>query len=139
MRAEAFVDTNILVYAVSADPRDAAKKASALELVRVTRWGLSGQVLAEFYSTVVGKIASPLSPERALEWIRQFAEFPCHPVGSRTVQMGARISQRYRISYWDGAIVAAAQALGARTLFTEDLNHGQDYDGVQVVNPFFDD
>ena len=136
MRADSFLDTNVLVYAVSGDPREAAKAARALDLIDTADFGVSGQVLQEFYVTVVRKIAVPLAPAAALEWVEQFAMFPCHPVGADTVQLGAEISERYRISYWDGAIVAAAQALGARTLFTEDLNHGQDYGGVRVVDPF---
>jgi predicted nucleic acid-binding protein len=45
-------------------------------------------------------------------------------------------SQRFRIAYWDAAIIAAAERLGAETLFTEDLNHGQSYGSVRVINPF---
>ena len=136
MRADSFLDTNILVYAVSGDPDEAAKKARALELIETSDFGISAQVLQEFYVTVVRKIAVPLPPVDALAWVEQFAMFPCHPIGPDTVQLGAEISETYRISYWDGAILAAAQALGARTLFTEDLNHGQDYAGVRVVDPF---
>ena len=136
MRADAFFDTNILVYAVSADPQEAEQKTRALGLMDTTDFGISAQVLQEFYVTVVRKIAIPLEPAAALEWVQQFALFPCHPVTADTVSIGAQISERYQISYWDGAIVAAAQALGARTLFTEDLNDGQDYDGVQAINPF---
>ena len=43
---------------------------------------------------------------------------------------------RYRLSYWDAAITVAARRLGCDILYSEDLNHGQDYDGVKVVNPF---
>lgn len=136
MRADSFLDTNVLVYAVSGDPDEAAKKARALKLIETTDFGISAQVLQEFYVTVVRKIAVPLPPADALGWVEQFAMFPCHPIGPDTVQLGAEISETYRISYWDGAILAAAQALGARTLFTEDLNHGQDYAGVRVVDPF---
>ena len=46
------------------------------------------------------------------------------------------LRQRFQISHWDATIVAAAQALGCTTLYSEDLNHGQDYDGVRVLNPF---
>ncbi len=46
------------------------------------------------------------------------------------------LAERYGIRYYDAAIVAAAQELGARTLYSEDLSHGQDYGGVKVVNPF---
>ncbi|MCY4628188.1 MAG: PIN domain-containing protein [Acidobacteria bacterium] len=138
MRADSFLDTNILVYAVSGDPDEAAKTARALELIGAADFGISAQVLQEFYVTVVRKIARPLAPAEALEWVEQFARFPCYPVGADTVQLGTEISEMYRISYWDGAILAAAQALGARTLFTEDLNDGQDYGGIRAVNPFRD-
>lgn len=46
------------------------------------------------------------------------------------------MSERFQLSYWDGAIVAAAQELGAETLYTEDLNHGQVYGSVRAINPF---
>ena len=52
------------------------------------------------------------------------------------VKRGAAISARYQISYWDGAILAAAEALGAPVLYSEDLSHGQTYGSVKVVNPF---
>ena len=136
MRADSFLDSNILVYAVSGDPDEAARTARALELIGTADFGISAQVLQEFYVTVVRKIAKPLAPTEALEWVEQFAKFPCHPTGADTVHLGAEISETYRISYWDGAILAAAQSLGARTLFTEDLNHGQDYGGVRVMDPF---
>ncbi|MGH9483108.1 MAG: hypothetical protein ACRD1L_13550 [Terriglobales bacterium] len=43
---------------------------------------------------------------------------------------------RYAVSYWDAAILAAAEALGAHTVYSEDLNHGQRYGQVRVLNPF---
>ena len=95
-------------------------------------------MLQEFYVTVVRKVETPLSPTEALEWIEQLAAFPCQSLDPGLVKLGVEISQRYRISYWDGAIVAAAEALGARTLFTEDLNHDQTYGSIRVLNPFID-
>jgi predicted nucleic acid-binding protein len=49
---------------------------------------------------------------------------------------GIESSLRFNISFWDGAIIAAAERLGATTLYTEDLNHGQHYRSVQAINPF---
>lgn len=43
---------------------------------------------------------------------------------------------RYQISYWDGAIIAAAEALGAPIVYSEDMSNGQSYGSVKVVNPF---
>ena len=136
MNVDAFLDTNVLVYAAAGREKEAAKRARALDLIDEVDFGLSAQVLQEFYVTVVRKVEAPLSPAEALEWIEQLEAFPCQPLDSGLVKLGVEISQRYRISYWDGAIVAAAEALGARTLFTEDLNHDQTYGAVRVVNPF---
>ena len=138
MNVDAFLDTNVLVYAVAGRGQEAAKRARALRLIEEIDFGLSAQVLQEFYVTVIRKVEVPLSPGDALEWIEQLEAFPCQALDAGMVKLGVEISQRYHISYWDGAIVAAAEALGARTLFTEDLNHGQTYGSVRVVNPFLE-
>lgn len=138
MSVDAFLDTNVLVYAAAGREQEAAKRARALDLIDEIDFGLSAQVLQEFYVTVVRKVETPLSPAEALEWIEQLEAFPCQSLDPGLVKLGVEISQRYRISYWDGAIVAAAEALGARTLFTEDLNHDQTYGSIRVVNPFVD-
>ena len=138
MNVDAFLDTNVLVYAVAGRGQEAAKRARALELIEEIDFGLSAQVLQEFYVTVIRKVEAPLSPGDALEWIEQLEAFPCQALDAGMVKLGVEISQRYHISYRDGAIVAAAEALGARTLFTEDLNHGQTYGSVRVVNPFLE-
>ncbi len=138
MNVEAFLDTNVLVYAVAGRDKEGRKRTRALELIDQFDFGLSAQVLQEFYVTVVHKVEEPLSPAAALEWIEQLDAFPCQTLDSSLVKVGAEISRRYRISYWDGAIIAAAEALGAPTLFTEDLNHDQTYGSVRVVNPFRD-
>ena len=138
MSVEAFLDTNVLVYAAAGGEGEDAKRKQALRLIADYNFGLSAQVLQEFYVTVVRKIATPLSAADALEWIEQFEAFPCQPIEPSLIKIGAEIGQRYRISYWDGAIIAAAVALGAEILFTEDLNHDQKYGSVRVVNPFFE-
>lgn len=136
MSVEVFLDTNILVYAAAGGEEEVAKRRRSLELIEAVDFGLSAQVLQEFYVTVVRKLEVPMSAARALEWIEQLEAFPCLPVDATIVKIGAEVSQRYEISYWDGAIVAAAAALGAHTIYTEDLNHCQLYDDVQVINPF---
>ena len=76
------------------------------------------QVLQEFYVTVVRKIQVPLTPEAAMEWIEQLEAFPCLPVDSGFVKIALETSVRCGLSYWDGAIIAAAEILGARTLYS---------------------
>ncbi len=104
--------------------------------MKLTNFGLSAQVIQEFYSVITRKPDLPLSPVKALEWIEELERRPCVAVDISLIRFAIEISQRYRINYWDGAILAAAERLGAEVVYTEDLNHGQSYGPVRVVNPF---
>ncbi len=77
-----------------------------------------------------------MPPSEALRWIEALDAQTCIAVDAAIVKRGAVLSGIHRISYWDGAIIAAAEALGASTLYTEDLSHGQSYGSVRAVNPF---
>jgi predicted nucleic acid-binding protein len=139
MSVEAFLDTNVLVYAAAGadgEGEENAKRQRALQLIEEEDFGLSAQVLQEFFVNVTRKIEVPLSPSEALEWMEELEAFPCLPIDRSLVKIAVEVSARYQISYWDGAILAAAQSLGASTLYTEDLNDGQRYGSVQVRNPF---
>ncbi len=136
MTVRAFFDTNVLVYAAIGAGKDEPKRARALELVETVDFGTSAQVLQEFFVTVVRKAARPISAAQALEWIEQWAAFPCQAIDHRLVRIAIEQSERFKISYWDAAILAAAEALGADTVYSEDLSHGQRYGRVRVVNPF---
>jgi predicted nucleic acid-binding protein len=133
---ECFLDTNILLYAASRNPADLTKKKIAIELITEKDFGLSAQVLQEFYTVATRKADFRMPPEKALEWIENLEEFPCLALDTGLVKTAAVTSARYRISYWDGAIIAAAEALGAPILYSEDLNDRQRYGDVLVVNPF---
>ena len=134
----AFFDTNVLVYLF--DNEVPAKKAVAQELLRAeTEKGrvlLSTQVLQEFYVTVTRKLAVPLSPEDAEDVVKTLTKLTVAEVDSETVLSGIRTSRRYGFSFWDGLIVATALRSGATILYTEDLQHDQDIEGLRVVNPF---
>lgn len=110
----------------------------AVDLLANESFGLSAQVLQEFYVVATRKAEVPLTPAAALDWIEQFEVFPCAEISPALVKLGALMSQRYGLSYWDGAIVAAAESLGAPVVYTEDLNHGQTYGTVRALNPFAD-
>lgn len=136
MSVDCLLDTNVLVYAVAGRGAEEAKRKQAVELIATEDFGLSAQILQEFYVTVVRKIEVPLSVEQAFEWIERFDAFPCVAIDRALVKIAIELSERHQISYWDGAVIGAAEALGAAILFSEDLNHGQLYGSVQVVNPF---
>ena len=136
MSVECFLDTNVLVYAVSSAEADAPKRRRALELVREADFGLSAQVLQEFYVTVTRKIRKPLAPELAVALMEEYRAFPTVPTDYPLIVSAVELSLRYGVSYWDGAILAAAEVLEAPILYTEDLSHGQRYGSVRAVNPF---
>lgn len=132
---EVFLDTNVLLYAAMGSVDHPAKNERAIELL-TTRFGTSGQVLAEFYVNAQRKGFTPLTADEAKEWVLRLSKKAFQPVDFNVIRAGIETSRRYQISYWDGAIIAAAERLGARVLYSEDLNHGQTYGSVRVENPF---
>jgi predicted nucleic acid-binding protein len=72
----------------------------------------------------------------AVALMDEYRVFPTVPTDYPLIVAAVELSLRHGISYWDGAIVAAAEALEAEVLYTEDLNHGQQYGPVRAVNPF---
>jgi predicted nucleic acid-binding protein len=135
MKVDCFLDTNILIYAASANETELTKKTRATELLRV-HFGISTQVIQEFYAAGTRKPDKPLTPTEALDWIERLERQPCVMIDLALIRTAIAIAQRYRIAYWDGAILAAAERLGAEIVYTEDLNHGQSYGSVRVINPF---
>lgn len=136
MNADVMLDTNVVVYAASTLPEDAAKRDRALALIDTAPLGLSAQVLQEFYVTVTRNARPPLSDAEAIDWIESLTAFPCVPTDASLVLTAAETAARHRISYWDAAVIVAAERLGAATLYSEDLGDGQRYGTVTVINPF---
>lgn len=136
MIVECFLDTNIIVYAAAGRGPDEWKRIRAFELLEPAEFGVSGQVLQEFYVTVTTKARVKLGTREAAEWIDRLSLCSVAPIDDAIVKEAISLSVRYQISYWDAALIAAARSLDTRLLYTEDLNHGQFYADVQVVNPF---
>jgi predicted nucleic acid-binding protein len=132
-----FVDTNVLVYRLSRTPEDKQKREIADELMMARDLALSTQVLQEFYvqATRTTRI-DRLTHQQAVDLITGLTRFPVQATTLELVYAALATSERYRISYWDAAIIEAARTLGCSEVLTEDLTHGQSYDGVVVVNPF---
>ncbi len=95
-------------------------------------------MLQEFYTAAIKQkpLSRVLTPLEARQWVAQLDRQPCAIVDKALIEVAIEFSWRYRIAYWDGAILAAAERLGAETVYTEDLNHRQSYGSVRVVNPF---
>ena len=136
MTATNFIDTNVLVYAASKASADQAKRAVARKLLAKDEIGFSAQVLQEFYSVAVTKERLKMTHDEALVVLQSLAAFPVWPVTRELVLKAIDLKQRFQLSYWDAAIRVAAKELGCDIVYSEDLNDGQEYDGVRVVNPF---
>jgi predicted nucleic acid-binding protein len=132
-----FVDTNVLLYAISKTPEERDKAAIALEILQADDLALSVQVLQEFYvqATRPSK-ADCISHDQAASLIDAYLRFPVQENTVALMQAALVTKVRFVVSYWDAAIIEAARAQSCRTLLTEDLSHGGDYDGVVVENPF---
>jgi predicted nucleic acid-binding protein len=136
MSVDCFLDTNVLVYAATGTQAERAKRDRAQALIASVNFGISTQVLQEFYVVATRKAHIRMPPHIALEWMEQLDGRPCVIIDPDLVKLAAAISIRYQISYWDSAILAAAESLGAEVVYSEDLQHNQNYRAVRVENPF---
>ena len=137
MIAMRFVDTNVLLYAMSKAPAEREKARIALEILQADDLALSVQVLQEFYAqatrpTKADRINHPL----AASLIESCLRFPVQEITVSLVQAALVAKQRFNVSYWDAAIIEAARALSCDILLSENLGDGQDYAGVRIENPF---
>lgn len=138
MNGKVFVDTNILIYSYDLDA--GAKRNVATMVVRDI-WErqcgvISTQVLQEFYVNITRKIPTPLSYARARGILQSYFSWHVELNGPETVLFASEIEERHRIAFWDAMIIASAARAGAERVLTEDLNHGQVIEGVQIQNPF---
>jgi predicted nucleic acid-binding protein len=131
-----FFDTNIFIYVVSGAPADQHRKQVAQRLLAGTDFGISVQVLQEFMDVTLRNSELGLSPQEISEMVGFMATYPIVETSVALARSAFEIKNRFQVRYWDAAIIAAAQELGCETLYTEDLNHGQDFGGVKVLNPF---
>jgi predicted nucleic acid-binding protein len=136
MSVDCFLDTNVLLYAATGTPAEHTKREKAQALLASVNFGISTQVLQEFYVAATRKAYIKMPPHIALEWMEQLDGRPCAIIDPDLVKLAAAISIRYQISYWDGAVLAAAESLGAGVVYSEDLQHNQKYRTVRVENPF---
>jgi predicted nucleic acid-binding protein len=132
-----FLDTNVLLYSISEDPVEAAKRDRAITLLDEADNALSVQVLQEFYVQATRPTRrGALSHEVAVGLIRTWLRFPVQEITVAVMTEALRIRASHGFSYWDAAIVAAARALGCREVYSEDMTHGRDVEGTIIVNPF---
>ena len=138
MTASVFVDTNVLLYALDRAEPWKQEKARAWrgELWKRKCGRIGIQVLQEFYANVVRKW--PSASELARSEIRNLMAWRPVVVDTDLLEHSWKMQDRYRLSFWDSLIVAAAKSSACQFLLTENLQAGQDLDGIIVINPFQD-
>jgi len=138
MSGNIFVDTNILIYAH--DLYAGQKNTISADILR-NLWDkrigiISTQVLQEFYVNVTRKIENPLPRSKARGIIESYMAWPVELNDPGTVLSASEIEERHMLSFWDAMIVASARNAKAEKILTEDLNHGQEIEGILIENPF---
>ena len=133
-----FVDTNILVYAHDSSSGVKHQQAKTLvhELWESGKGCLSIQVLQELFVTITRKVPYPLLNEEAAQIIADLSTWRVHEPNVADILGGINLQSRYKISFWDAMIIQSAAELGCSFLWSEDLNSGQEYQKVRVINPF---
>ena len=132
-----FLDTNILLYSISRDPAESAKRDRAIALIDADDNALSVQVLQEFYLQATRPTRADALPHQiATGLIRTWLRFKVQEITVPIMARALEIKAAHRLSYWDAAIVAAANALGCRELYSEDMAHGREVEGTSIINPF---
>ena len=132
-----FVDTNVLIYAAGRATVEPERRLRARGLLSEPDLAVSVQVLQEFYhQTTRPTRPGWLTHDQALQFLGPILTLPIQAMTLEVFQTAAAISQRFTLSYWDGAILAAARAAGCDAVYSEDFSAEQDYDGLRVINPF---
>jgi predicted nucleic acid-binding protein len=132
-----FFDTNILLYSISTNPADAPKRERAIFLLARDDGALSVQVLQEFYVQATRPTRpQPLPHDAAVNLVAGWSRFRLQEINLFILNAALEIKAAHGFSYWDSVIIAAARALGCRELYSEDMSHGREVEGVTIVNPF---
>ena len=133
-----FIDTNIFLYAYDNSEPVKQKQAQVLirELWQIKRGCLSIQVLQELYVNLTHKVKHRVDKGTAIKIISDLGQWKYHSPDLLSLQEAARIEESYQVSFWDALIICSARQLNCHTLWSEDLNSGQEYHGVTVLNPF---
>lgn len=138
MRSRSFLDTNVLIYAATGKFSEPAKYEIARQIVATEYFAVSGQVIGEFVVNVTNKkkMKTPLSAVEIRKWLDRLDVFEFIEIDKLIVQSALIGVERYKIRYWDSALLAQAERFGAEIFYTEDLNHDQMYGTVRAHNPF---
>ena len=137
MTAKRFFDTNVVIYAYddSEPTKQAVARSLLLNAAATTTGVISTQVLGEFFHATV--VRRPLlTVANARTALRALSHLHVATIPPSLVEQAVDLHERFQLRYWDALIIATAKHEGCDEVLSEDMNHGQNYDGVRVTNPF---
>ena len=127
-----FLDSNVVLYAFSADQR----RAPIAQAIMEAEFDISAQVLNEFINVSRNKLRLDWPDiEQGLKFLRKAARV-IHPVDAQTSLVGFALARRYNLAVFDAMIAAAALLAKSDTLYSEDMHNGLIIDGLTIRNPF---
>jgi len=141
MNDKCFFDTNILIYGLASpgsDPREEIRWDLISKSISEEKGVISTQVLEEFYNVSTRKIEKPISSEQARRYIEELLVMELKLVDIDIIRRAISLTEDEPVSFWDSLVITTAERAKCDILFTEDLNHGQTFHGVEVRNPFLD-
>ena len=138
MTGPVFVDTNVFVYLHDdSEPKKKQRADDWIEFLVSRRAGrLSFQVLQELYAVLTRTIEETLPTETARDIVRDLIAWRPTPIDLSILERAWAVQQRYTLSWWDSLIIAAAQSSQCEVVLTEDLQDGQVFGAVRVIDPF---
>jgi len=137
MSGRDFLDTNVLLYALNESAPAKHRVAKALVARAIAgEFSISTQVLGEFAAVTLSKFRDHLTPRDVLALLDTLTPIPLVNLDAEMVRRAVEAHAAYGIHFYDGMIIAAAERAGSTKIWSEDLNPGQKYFGVEVVNPF---
>lgn len=134
-----FLDTNVLVYSfdsAASDKKTRISRELITEGLLNGKGALSTQVLQEFFVAMTGKINEPFSCEEVRSILQDFESFQLVIIDKSLIYRASILVEKEPLSFWDALICSAADRAGCDKVYTEDLNHGQEYGDVLIQNPF---
>jgi predicted nucleic acid-binding protein len=137
MSGRDFLDTNVLLY--SLNESFPGKRKTAQDLIQraiAGEFSISIQVLAEFAAVTLKKFRDRVTPQEVVALLDTLNRIPSIKPDAEIVRRAVEAHATYNIGFYDGMIIAAAERAGSKKIYSEDLNAGQKYFGIEVVDPF---
>ena len=138
MSVECILDADILAHAALRhdDAAGERKRRLALDLIETADFGVSGQILQEFAAILLTKARPSMPAPLVHDWVERLSLRPVAPLDADLVLQALLAGERHKLSPYRAGIVAAAGALGASVIYSEEMEHGARYGAVRIVNPF---